>query len=676
MGTPRGPDDVSHEPESVESGTRRGRRPGDRYIRIVRSSELPTPRSTTEFVVADLTRPTSGLGRLYHRLRLFVIGQPLQTSQAIHERLTKVKALAVLSSDALSSTAYATEEILLILVLAGTLAYHDILPIGIGIAALLAIVVFSYRQTIHAYPQGGGSYIVTKDNLGTLPSLVAAAALMTDYTLTVAVSISAGVAAITSAAPATQAYRVEIAAAAILVVTLVNLRGIRESGSIFAVPTYLFIGGMVILLALGYTSWLGIGLHPHPVQTAVPSVVQPLTLFLILRAFASGCTALTGVEAISDGVPAFQEPQADNAAKTLLWMGTILGIIFLGVTVLTYHFHLVPNANETIVSQLARSVVGKTPFYYYIQAATAGILLLAANTSFSDFPRLGFFLARDKFLPHQFMYRGDRLAYSTGIVVLGLISGTLVVIFKASVSALIPLYAVGVFVAFTLSQASMTYRWWKKEPRGHRRTTGMTINGLGAVTTGIVALVIIATKFLTGAWIVLIIVPVAVWQLRKIHSHYEKVSHQLYVPPEHLEKQLPPGTGPTAVIVPIDTINRASLVAIEYARQISADVLVVHVADEREDAEDLQRRWERSGLQLPLTIIESPYRELVGPLVRYIEQVQELKPDRLLTVVLPEFVPAHLYQIPLHNQTAWRLRTALWTHSGIAVTSVPYRLLD
>ncbi|HET9017405.1 MAG TPA: APC family permease [Thermomicrobiaceae bacterium] len=645
-------------------------------MRIVRSSELPAARPTTEYVVADLSRPGSGLGRLYHRVRQAVIGHPLQTSQAIHERLTKVKALAVLSSDALSSTAYATEEILLILVLAGSVAYRNLLPIGLGIAALLAIVVFSYRQTIHAYPQGGGSYIVTKDNLGTLPSLVAAAALMTDYTLTVAVSISAGVAAITSAAPSLQSYAVEIAVVAILVVTLVNLRGIRESGSIFAIPTYLFIVGMVVLLLLGFTSWLGIGLHAHPVHNPIPAAAQGLTLFLILRAFASGCTALTGVEAISDGVPAFQEPQADNAARTLLWMGGILGTVFLGVTVLTFHFHLVPSPNETVVSQLARSVVGRSPFYYYIQAATAGILLLAANTSFSDFPRLAFFLARDKFLPHQFMYRGDRLAYSTGIVVLGLISGTLVVIFHASVTALIPLYAVGVFVAFTLSQASMTYRWVTKEPRGHRRTTGMMINGLGALTTGVVALVIIATKFLTGAWIVMIIVPAAVWQLLKIHRHYERVSDQLAMPSTGVERLPLPTAGQSAVIVPIDTLNRASMVAIEYARQISADVSVVHVADEREDAEGLRRRWEQSGIQLPLTIIESPYRELVGPLVRYIEQQQELKAGQLVTVVLPEFVPAHLYEIPLHNQTAWRLRTALWTHSGIAVTSVPYRLHD
>ncbi|MBX6341121.1 MAG: APC family permease [Thermomicrobiaceae bacterium] len=623
--------------------------------------------------MAEPTVPATFAGRLYQRLRRLVIGQPLPTSQAVHERLTKIKALAVFSSDALSSTAYATEEILLILVLAGLAAYDYVIPIGLAIAALLAIVAFSYRQTIHAYPQGGGSYIVTKDNLGTMPSLVAAAALMTDYVLTVAVSISSGVAAITSAFSGLVPWRVELAVAAIVLVMLGNLRGIRESGTIFAVPTYMFIFGMACLLALGFSSWLGFGPAPHPVSSEIPAATHPVTLFLILRAFASGCTALTGVEAISDGVPAFKPPEADNAAKTLVAMALILGSIFLGVTFLAHHFTIVPSEHETVVSQIARTIVGRSPFYYYIQFATAGILMLAANTSFADFPRLGSFLARDKFIPHQFLFRGDRLAYSTGIIVLSVAASILVVIFKASVSALIPLYAVGVFIAFTMSQASMTVRWWRS-PRSHQRTYGLAINGTGAVTTGVVALIIIVTKFLSGAWIVLLLLPLIVSQFLAIRRHYDRVATQLRMNPQEIRLRPPVWGGSMPVVVPIDTLNHAAIRAIDYAQAISRDVTVVHVAESAAEAEDLRRQWAAAGMQLPLVIIESPYRELVGPLVNFIEQLQDEKGGAPLTVVLPEFVPAHLYEVPLHNQTAWRLRTALWTHRDIVVTSVPYHL--
>ncbi len=651
----------------------RGKRPGDRYVRLVRSSELPTAPQSSYYFVAEPTVPQTKLGRLFRRLRLVLIGKPLETSEAIHQRLSKIQALAVFSSDALSSTAYATEEILLILVLAGSLAYNYVIPIGIAIAALLAIVVFSYRQTVHAYPQGGGAYIVTKDNLGRAPSLLAASALLTDYILTVAVSISAGVAAITSAVESTRSIAVEIAVVAIVLITIANLRGLRESGRIFAVPTYLFIAGMSILLVLGFASWVGIGITPHVIVDKIPAASQSLTLFLILKAFASGCAALTGVEAISDGVPAFKEPQDENAAKTLVAMGLILGSLFLGITFLARHYHLVPVADQTLVSQLARVIAGTSPFYYFIQAATAGILLLAANTSFADFPRLSYFLARDRFLPHQFTFRGDRLGYSTGIVVLAVASSILVIIFNADVTRLIPLYAVGVFISFTLSQASMTLRWWKAE-KVQRNNLAMLINGFGALTTGVVAIIIITTKFLGGAWIILMLLPIIIMALLGIRKHYDSVSEQLRLNARQIRNRPITWTRDSAVVVAIDTLNRAAVRAIDYAQNVSRDVTVVHISDDIEEANTLRAKWGEAGIQLPLVIIESPYRELLGPLVNYIEQLHQEKGGTTLTVVLPEFVPVHLYELFLHNQTAWRLRTALWSHPGIAVTSVPYHL--
>jgi amino acid transporter len=640
---------------------------------LIRSADLPAPAKDSYYYVAEPTTPQTMVGRLMRRMRRVLIGRPLETSQAIHQRLSKVQALAVFSSDAVSSTAYATEEILLILVLAGSLAYNYVIPIGLGIAALLAIVVFSYRQTVHAYPMGGGAYIVTKDNLGRLPSLLAASSLLTDYVLTVAVSISAGVAAITSAFATTRPYAVEMAVAAIILITTANLRGITESGRIFAVPTYLFIFGMAVLIILGFAAWLGIGITPHHVTDTFPPATHALTLFLILRAFASGCTALTGVEAISDGVPAFKEPQDQNAAKTLIAMGLILGSMFLGVTFLSQHFHLIPVANQTLVSQLARVIVGDSPFYYFVQASTAAILLLAANTSFADFPRLAYFLARDRFLPHQFTFRGDRLGYSTGIAALALTSSALVIIFGASVSRLIPLYAVGVFISFTLSQASMTYRWWKTEP-ATRNHLAMFINGLGAVTTGAVALIIIATKFVSGAWIILLLLPLIILNLLAIRKHYDSVSDQLRLSINQIRDRPVSWTRESATVVAVDQLNRAAIRAIDYAQNVSRDVTVVHISDDSDDANEMREIWDESGIQLPLVIIESPYRELLGPLVNYIEELHREKGGSTLTVVLPEFVPAHLHELFLHNQTAWRLRTALWSHPGIAVTSVPYHL--
>jgi len=653
----------------------RGRHPGDRYVRVIRAKDLPASPRPQHYFIAPPSVATTPLGKLYQKFHRFLIGNPIESAQAIHERLSKSKALAVFSSDALSSTAYATEEILLILVVAGAAAYTTLIPIGIAIAALLGIVVFSYRQTINAYPNGGGSYIVTKDNLGRKPSLLAASALLSGYILTVAVSVSAGVAAMTSAVDGLVPYRVWLAVGAILLIMLANLRGVRESGTIFAVPTYLFIGCMVIILILGFLAWagLGIGFHTHAVHYPLPETASALTAFVVLRAFAAGCAALTGVEAIADGVPAFKEPQAHNAATTLVWMGVILGTLFLGVTVLTRHFHLVPVGSETIVSQLTRTVVGTSPFYYISQAATAAILVLGANTAFADFPRLSYFLARDGFMPHQFMARGDRLAFSTGIVALSGAALVLVVSFGAQVSALIPLYAVGVFVAFTMSQSSMTYRWWRS-PHSRHRLIGLLINGAGALTTAIVVLINITTRFLDGAWMVLVLLPLIIMVMLGIRRHYDSAADQLRLKEGIKRPQSPDLMRETAAIVPVSSLDRATFRAIDYAERISPDVTAIHVTDDPEEADQLRQQWTEYGLSFPLVIIESPYREIVGPLVNFIESMQQQRKGVVITVVLSEFVPAHLYELLLHNQTTLRLKLALWTHPNVVVVNVPYHL--
>lgn len=597
------------------------------------------------------------------------------SSEAEHERLSKVKALAVFSSDALSSVAYATQEILIVLLIAGAGSMVYSWPIAIGIAILLGIVIFSYRQTVVAYPGGGGAYIVSKDNLGTYPSLVAAAALLIDYILTVSVSVSAGVAAITSAFPGMFDYRVYVGVGAIAIVLLLNLRGVSESGTIFSIPTYAFIACMFVLIALGMAAVLGFGFGINEVETHGEFGSQELTLFLILRAFAAGCTALTGVEAISDGVPAFKEPAARNAATTLLLMGGILAAMFLGITYLANFFDLVPNEEETIISQLARTLVGEGPFYYVVQAFTALILILAANTAFADFPRLASFLAKDKYLPHQFLFRGDRLAFTTGIIVLGLFSSLLVILFNASVTNLIPLYAVGVFTSFTLSQTGMTKRWLRSA-KSRQRTLGLILNGGGTITTTAVLAVIVATKFLAGAWIVIVLVPLIIFLLRGVHGHYRDVARQLALTPEEIQGRFRRRKRGVCAIVPIGSLNIASSRALEFAMAISNDVTAVHVADDAAETEKLQQKWAASGIPVQLVIIESPYRTLIGPLVAYIEQQKIDHPDMLVNVVLPEFVPAHMGEQFMHNQSALRLKTALLFRPGVVLTDVPYHLAD
>ncbi len=649
---------------------RTGQKPGERYVRIVRPHAREFRRAPEGHIVATerVLEPKGRLGRLWTRVKRLIIGPPLSTAQSIHERIPKVKALAVFASDALSSSAYATEEILLVLVLAGSGALNQTLPITGAIILLLAIVATSYSQTIFAYPGGGGSYIVTRDNLGDIPALLAASSLLTDYVLTVAVSISAGVAAVTSALPNLLPYQVELALFFVLFMTLANLRGVRESATIFTLPTYLFIAAMLLTFAAAAVKMLVLGDVPQ--AEARPVVAEePLTIFLLLRAFASGCAALTGTEAISDGVPAFKEPQAKNAATTLLWMGLVLGVLFGGISLLAVVYHVLPQENPTVISQIARLTWGDGPIFYLVQAATMAILVLAANTAFSDFPRLSFFLARDGFLPRQFSFRGDRLAYSTGIVVLGLLAGSLLAIFHADTHALIPLYAVGVFVSFTCSQASMVKRWRTRREPGWQR--GMVINGAGAVTTGIVAVVIASTKFMHGAWLILILIPCLVTILYSIHHHYQRVAEELLLDPKKVT--LVPETKPI-VIVPIPGLHLGVLPALAFARAISDNVTAVHITDDLESADRLRRQWEEWDQKVPLVIIESPYRFLRQPLLAYLEARREDEPNRLVTVVLPEFVPKHWWEWMLHNQSALRLKATLLFQPNTVVADVPYHL--
>jgi amino acid transporter len=656
---------------------RRGQKPGEQYVRIVRPHAREFRRAPGGHIVATehVLEPHGGLARLWTRVRRLVIGAPLSTAQSIHERIPKSKALAVFASDALSSSAYATEEILLALMIAGTVVVNQFtLPIALAIVALFAIVATAYRQTIHAYPGGGGAYIVTRDNLGDLPALLAASSLLIGYILTVAVSISAGVAAITSAVPVLHPYQVELAVGFVAFMTLANLRGVRESANIFTVPTYLFIVAMFFMFAVGLGRAL-LGDVPQAEVATHAAQTEQFTglalLFLLARAFSSGCAALTGTEAISDGVPAFKEPQAHNAAATLLAMAILAGSLFAGVSLLAHLYGVMPQeGHETVVSQIARLTFGTGPLYYVIQAATMSILILAANTAFADFPRLSYFLARDGFLPRQFSFRGERLAYSTGIVALGLVSAILVIAFRADTHALIPLYAAGVFISFTCSQTSMFRRWRTRREPGWQR--GTLINGIGALTCGLVAVTTAATKFTQGAWMILILIPAIVLLLYAIHRHYVRVNEELTLDPQSVNLVLP-RTKPL-VIVPLPGLHLGLLPALAFASEISDSVTAVHVTDDLQAAEALKERWEEWDQKVPLLIIESPYRSLLQPLLAYIHARREDDPDRLVTVVLSEFVPKHWWEWLLHNQSALRLKLALFREPNVVVADVPYHL--
>lgn len=600
-------------------------------------------------------------------LKRWLVGLPLKTKEAAHERLSKRLALAVFSSDALSSVAYATEEILLVLTLAGTAMVGYSIPLSLSIIGLLAILTMSYRQIIFEYPEGGGAYIVGKSNLGEWPGLVAAAALMIDYVLTVAVSIAAGMAALTSAVPALLPHRETLCYAAILLVIVVNLRGVRESGQFFAVPTYVFIGSIAAMLGVGAVQIL----FGHAARIEPPpsiAVTESLTLFLLLRAFSSGCTALTGVEVISNGVSAFKKPEPKNAAFTMIGMAAILGTLFIGISAMAYYFGIVPKEDETVVSQIARATFGTGPLYFLVQGSTMAILILAANSSFNGFPRLASILARDSYMPHQMSMMGDRLVFSNGVIILGVFSGLLILLFKGDTHALIPLYAVGVFLSFTIAQAGMVKRWLvKKGPHWEKK---LLVNGIGAVTTAIATLIIASTKFTHGAWIVIVLIPLLIMLFRAIRTHYKAVSEQVALSRDHR----PPMPRRNIVVLPIGGVNRAVIRAVDYARSRSGDIRAVLVDVDPEESARVEIQWAQWGCGVPLTVLPSPYRSVLRSLLEYIEQILQKDEGCWITVVIPEILPARWWQNILHNQRALMLKGALLFKDRVILTDVPYHL--
>jgi amino acid transporter len=606
------------------------------------------------------------------RFKRLLLGKSLPTSAHAEERLDNASGLAVLASDALSSVAYATEETLLVLVAAGSGALGFSLPIAIAITLLLVVIILSYRQTIRAYPQGGGSYIVARANLGIYPGLVAGGSLMIDYVLTVTVSISAGTAALTSAVPVLRPFTVELCLVFIFLLMLVNLRGVRESGRLFMLPTYAFIIGVFILIFLGfYRQFTGYIPESYP---AIPAT-ESLSLFLILRAFSSGCAALTGVEAISDGVLAFKPPEWENARRTLLYLGVILGIMFIGITYLAHSYHIVPEEGQTVVSLLGRQILGDGPFYFFLQVATLLILLLAANTSFADFPRLCYFLARDGFLPRQLSHLGDRLVYSNGIVLLSLFAAILVVVFQGQTNAVIPLYAVGVFTSFTLSQAGMVRKWF--QDRSPRWRSSALMNALGATATAVVLVVIVITKFLLGAWLVVVAIPLLVSLFMAIRRHYQFVAERLsiqdlsprgYIPRPKAEVI----THPAVVVV--GQLNRGTFEALDYARSIADEIVAVHVDTGSTDRNKLQERWKQLEADIPLVILDSAYRSVVSPIVDFVGEFEAQHPGVLSTVIIPTFVTRNWFTSLLHNQTALFLKAALRAEECRVVTTVRYYL--
>jgi amino acid transporter len=600
-------------------------------------------------------------------LKRLLVGKPIPSHLAHHERLSRVTGLAVLASDALSSVAYATDFVLATLLVAGVGAFSYAVPISLVISTLLAVVAFSYRQTIYAYPRGGGAYIVAKENISQSAGLVAAASLLVDYTLTVAVSISAGVLAITSAFPALDEYRVSLCLGFLAVLTLGNLRGIRESGRIFAVPTYFFVCAIFTLMIVGLIKYLAGQVVPIEVPVPPEAGTQPLTTFLILTAFANGCTAMTGVEAVSDGVPAFRPPESKNAAATLVLMAAMGIAMFIGITVLAHVYQVIPSDEESGVSQLGRAVFGHNAIYYLLQAATTLILVLAANTAYADFPRLASIVARDRFLPRQFMNQGDRLAFSNGILILAVFAAVLIVVFGGDTHSLLPLYMIGVFLSFTLSQTGMVLRW--RKTRDPERRMGAYINAFGASLTGIVLVIVAVTKTHEGAWIVLILIPLIVTVFKATRRHYDHVASQLtlrgYEPQRRVHN---------TVLIPIGGVQRAVVEALRYAETLSDDVRAVYVGLDPTATENVRKDWETWGGRVKLIVLDSPYRSLMEPLLEYIEQVERERGDDYVTVILPEFVPARWWQHLFHNQNALLIKGALLFRPNTVVTSVPFHL--
>jgi amino acid transporter len=659
-----------------------GRKPGDRRVRVERPHapyfRYTGPGQLTAKKAASV--PTTPGARAIARVRGVVLGRPLHQEEEIGERLSKKKALAIFSSDAISSSAYATEEILRAFVLAGAAlaAFSFAIPVSIAIALLLGVVAFSYRQVCIAYPTGGGSYSVSKANFGRLASLVAASALLIDYNLTVAVSTSSAVEQVISAVPSLAPVSVGIGVSAIGLITIGNLRGLREAGNIFAVPTYLFLGSALLMIAMGVYRIvvLGEGTVSPAVMESATQTTQAVGALVLLRAFASGAVALTGTEAIATGVPAFKPPEPRNAASTLMFMAVILAVLFVGITYLATQFGIMPidePVKQTVISQVAGRVFGDSSIGFYLfQLFTALLLFLAANTCFAAFPRLAAVLALDGFFPRQFSFRGDRLAFSMGIIALGLIAASLVVIFGGDTHALIPLYAVGVFIDFTIAQAGMVRHWWLERSPGWQRR--MTINAVGCTATAVVAVVVTSVKFVDGAYIVLMLIPVLVAGMLFIHRQYAAQAQELLVRDDQVIE------GPhreQRVVIPVNGINRAVIQAVNFGQTLSSDIRAVFVTEDNDAAEELRERWDRQLPRVPLVVVESPYRAVISPVLAYLDVLDQAWPPEkdlpITIVVLPEYVARHWWERLLYNQTARRLKAAIVGRERTVIADVPYR---
>lgn len=603
---------------------------------------------------------------MFSRVKRFLIGRPMKSHLLGEEKLTKLKALAILSSDALSSVAYGTEQILIVLITIGVAALWYSIPISIAVLGLLMILVLSYRQTIFSYPGGGGAYIVAKDNLGVSTGLVAGGSLLVDYILTVAVSTTAGTDAITSAFPELHDHRVLIACAMILILTIINLRGITESATVLAYPVYIFVFAIFLLIIFGMFRILSGDIHANPVTYGMQ--VSGISLFLLLKAFSSGCSALTGVEAVSNAIPSFKHPAEKNAAKTLMLMGIILGAMFLGISLLAYFYGVQPDPKITVVSQLAETTFGRGTLYYFIQAATALILFLAANTAYAAFPLLAFMLAKDKFMPHAFMIRGDRLGFSNGIIALGLFAALLVISFKGNTESLIPLYAVGVFIPFTLSQLGMMRRWLKLKPNGW--LLRFCINTIGMITTLSITLIFIITKF-SQVWMVFFFLPGVIFFFRQIHKHYLAVADELRI---DLSKDKPVVKGST-IVIPVAGITRVVLNTISYAKSMTDNIVAVYIGFDDEEIKKMERKWEEWDPGVRLIVLRSRYRSIIKPLIKFVETVEwRSSATDHITILIPQFIPKHWWQNILHNQTSLLIRAYLFKNKDTTVSTVPYHL--
>jgi amino acid transporter len=601
-------------------------------------------------------------------LKRWLVGNPIKTAQAAHERLSKRLALAIFSSNSISSVAYATEEILLVLIRAGTAALEWSIHVRLAILFLVIVLTISYRQIIYEYPEGGGAYIVARSNLGDVPALIAAAALMIDYVLTVAVSVAAGVAALTSAIPELFAHREALGLTSIVFIVVMNLRGTRESGKFFAIPTYFAIGALGLMVLIGTIRSFTNGLAMPPLTSATGGDLENLSLFLVLRSFAAGCAAVTGMEVISNGVKAFHPPESENAARTMVWMSVILGSLFMGISWMAYHYGIMAKEDETVVSQLARLTFGTGVTYYTIQVGTMMLLVLAANSAFAGFPHLASILARDGYMPHQMATFGDRLVFSNGIIILGFFACLLLVVFQGDTHALIPLYAIGVFVSFTLSQAGMVRRWLVKKGLHWRKK--LIVNGVGAVTTGIATVIIAVTKFMQGAWIVFLLVAALIMIFRGIRRHYKAVAEQVLL----TRDARPPRPRRNLIIIPIGAVNKAVVRAVDYARSRGGEVRAVLIDVDKEETAVVEIKWAQWGCGVPLIVLPSPYRSILGALLDYVEENLEKDPDCWITVVLPEILPARWWQNILHNQRALLLKGALLFKDRVVLTDVPFHL--